>query len=354
MFGRGGYDEVAMSSLSRRTFLKSAAAAAAAPTALKAFGGVDPKQRMIVGQGEFTYEVHHDWLQAPPHLLFGDTHGVAQDSHGRIYIAHTVNSGSVSRDAVCVYDSKGKFISSWGSVFAGGAHGLDVRKEGRDEFLYHCDTRRRLVVKTDLVGSQIWERGVPMESGVYKSADQWCPTNVAFAPNGDLFVGDGYGSSYVHKYSKNGDYLGVIAKPGTGEGEVRQPHGLWVDTRQGQPRLAIADRANRRIQYLTLEGKHLGFVTDGIRLPCHFKTKDGYLLVPDLESVVTVLDKNDKVMVQLCDGNPSGLRDQPREKFIPGRFVHPHSAMWLNKRDILVVEWVPIGRITLLKNVNYD
>jgi hypothetical protein len=342
-----------MKSVSRRTVLKSAATAAAGMGPLRGFGEVMMQRRPIVGTGEFTFEVIHDWLEAPKHLLFGDTHGVCQDSHGRIYIAHTVNGASVSKDAICVFDSKGKFISSWGSVFAGGAHGLDVRKEGRDEFLYHCDTRRRLVVKTDLVGRVIWEKGVPMESVVYQREDQWCPTNVAFAPDGDLFVGDGYGSSYIHKYSMDGEYKGVIAKPGSGEGEVRQPHGLWVDDRQATPRLVVADRANRRIQYLTLEGKHLGFVTEGIRLPCHFKTKDSFLLVPDLESIVTVLDKNDKVVASLCDGRPSSLRDQPRNKFVPGQFVHPHSAMWLNKRDILVVEWVPIGRVTLLKNVNF-
>lgn len=342
-----------MAKMSRRDFLATAAAAAGGAIGGSAAGQGSPAPRPVVGSGEFTYEVVHDWLPAPKHLLYGDTHGVAQDSHGRIYIAHTVHPSSVSRDAICVFDAKGKFIESWGSVFAGGAHGLDVRKEGRDEFLYHCDTRRRLVVKTDLNGKLIWEAGVPMESGVYPDAGRWCPTNVAFAPDGDLFVGDGYGSSYILRYSKDGQFKSIVAKPGSGKGEVNSPHGLWVDHRGKEPRLAVADRSNRRIQYLDMEGNHLGFVTDGIRLPCHFKAKDGFLLVPDLESIVTVLDRNDKVVASLGDGHPSGLRDQPREKFVAGKFVHPHSAMWLNKRDILVVEWVPIGRVTLLRNVNY-
>jgi hypothetical protein len=29
--------------------------------------------------------------------------------------------------------------------------------------------------------------------------------------------------------------------------------------------------------------------------------------------------------------------------------VHPHDAIWLANGDILVAEWVPIGRVTLLR-----
>ena len=94
------------------------------------------------------------------------------------------------------------------------------------------------------------------------------------------------------------------------------------------------------------------FVTEGMRQPCHLKFKDGFALVPDLASVVTILDKNNKPVAHLCDGNPTDLRSAPREKFIPGKFVHPHTAIWLGKRDILVAEWVPIGRITRLRRLD--
>lgn len=304
------------------------------------------------GTGEFAFEVIHDWLTPPPNLMWGDTHGLAIDSQGRIYVAHTVNPASVSSDAVVVYDADGKFITSWGADFRGGAHGLDLRKEGSEEFLYHCDTRRRLVVKTDLKGKVVWERGMPKEPGVYEKVEQWCPTNVAFAPDGDLFVADGYGSSYVHRFSKDGEYKALIGKPGKKEGEMECPHGLWVDDRSGKPRLCVCDRSNRRLQYFTLDGKHDGFVAEGMRAPCHLKYKAGFALVPDLSSVVTILDRNNKPVAHLGDGDPSGLRDVPREKFIPGKFVHPHTAVWLGKRDILVAEWVPIGRITRLRRLD--
>lgn len=309
------------------------------------------KKRPVTGSGDFVYEVYHDWLTPPTDIKWGDTHGAVQDSHGRIYIAHTVHANSLKSDAVLVFDSKGKFITSWGSEFAGGAHGLDIRKEDGEEFLYHCDTRRRLVVKTTLSGKVVWQKGMPTEPGVYPDANKWCPTNVAFAPNGDLFVGDGYGSSYVHRYTKNGDYVKLVCGPGSAAGQVSCPHGLWVDTRGKEPSLVVADRSNNRLQYFTLDGKHEKFVTEGMRAPCHLHFRKGLMLVPDLSSVVTILGKDNQVLAQLGDGNPTSLRDAPREQFIPGKFIHPHASIWVNGDDILVVEWVPIGRVTLLKKV---
>ena len=166
------------------------------------------------------------------------------------------------------------------------------------------------------------------------------------------FVADGYGSSYVHRYTKDGAYKGVVIKPGSDAGFVREPHGLWVDNRGASPKLVVADRANHRLQEFDLEGKHLGFVTDGMRRPCHIHYNHGLVLVPDLDSIVTILDKDNKVVAGLGDGAPDDLRDAPREKFIPGKFIHPHAAIWMNEKDILVVEWVPIGRITKLRKVS--
>ncbi len=307
------------------------------------------------GDGTHSYECVHDWLMPPKELMWGDTHGLVQDSAGRIYVAHTVNAESQRAHAVAVFSPEGEFLEGWGDEFRGGAHGLDVREEGGAEFLYHCDTARRLVVKTDLKGEVVWQADCPMESGKYESREKWCPTNVAFLPDGDVLVGDGYGSSYVHRYSADGKYKSTPIGPGKEAGQVLCPHGLWVDdrivTRGRGPTLLVADRSNRRIQRFTLEGEHIEFVTDGIRMPCHFKTRGELLLVPDLESVVTLVGMDGKPVVHLGDGHPSGLRGKPREEFVDGKFIHPHTAIFLKNGDILVAEWVPNGRVTLLRRV---
>lgn len=338
-----------MSDLTRREFLaRTGSAAAALAFGVPAFG---QSGKLILGTGEHRYECYHDWLTPPEGMAFGDTHGVAQDSKGRIYLAHTVNEASHSDNAVCVYDEHGKFLTSWGSRFKGGAHGLDLRKEGKEEFLYHCDTAHQVVVKTKLDGTVVWEMGVPQEPGVYKDGVPFVPTNVAFSPNGDFYVGDGYGSSYIHQYDIKGNWIRTFGGRGSEPGKVNCPHGLWVDTRKKEPLLAVADRANRRIQYFSLDGKHVSFVTEGMRLPCHFSLRKDLMLIPDLESVVTIVDGDNKVVASLGDGRPSDLRGHPRSDFIPGKFIHPHDAMFLRNGDILVAEWVPIGRVTLLKKV---
>ena len=146
----------------------------------------------------------------------------------------------------------------------------------------------------------------------------------------------------------------MVARPGAGKGEVSCPHGMTVDLRKGPfgdgPKLAVADRGNRRIQYLSLDGRHLGFLAEGVRMPCDMKVRGDRMLVPDLESVVTILGPDGTPVAQLCDGHPSSLRGAARDSFVPGRFVHPHDAIWLANGDILVAEWVPIGRVTLLRS----
>ncbi|MBS1723601.1 MAG: twin-arginine translocation signal domain-containing protein [Armatimonadetes bacterium] len=336
--------------MTRRSFLQTTAIGSATllTGGLKSFAQQTP---IILGSGSHKYQWVPDWLVPAANIKYGDTHGLAQDAHGRIYLSHTVHPTSECPDGVCVFDEKGKFLTSWGPQFRGGSHGLDIRKEGHEEFIYHCDINRRLVCKTTLDGKVLWEFGTPKEAGVYDDKHAFVPTNVAFSPNGDFYVADGYGSSYIHQYDIKANYIRTFGGPGTEPGKVQQPHGIWLDNRSKEPVLAVADRANRRIQYFTLDGRHIRFNTEGMRLPCHFAIRGEEMLVPDLDSVVTVLDSQNKPIVQLGDGAPSNLRDHPRSDFIPGKFIHPHDAIFLCNGDILVAEWVPIGRVTLLRRV---
>lgn len=339
--------------VARRTFLRSAAGVLAALPLAEGWAQSAGGAELVTGTGEHRYRVHHDWLVPPAGIVWGDTHGLAQDSQGRIYVSHTVHPTSERADAIVVFDSDGSFLTSWGERFAGGGHGLDVRTEGNAEYLYHCDVHRRRLTKTTLDGTLVWETGAPFRAtldgeALYAGENDWNPTNVAFHPDGDVFVGDGYGKSFVHRFSKDGEWKTTLTRPGSGKGETSCPHGLWVDDRGSEPVLAVADRGNRRIQYLSLDGQHIAFVTEGMRQPCHFKTRGDLLLVPDLSSVVTLLDKDNRAVAQLCDGDPTNLRGASREQFVPGRFIHPHTAIWLADGSILVAEWVPIGRLTRL------
>jgi sugar lactone lactonase YvrE len=314
----------------------------------------------VLGSGAHKYEAIHDWGELPANIRYGNTLGVVEDSQGRIYVHHTVNATSESNDSMVVFDSKGKFVKSWGKEFKSGAHGLHIRKEGKDEFLYLCDTKRSLVVKADLDGREVFTLGYPKESEAYKpKADgtmpRYVPTNLAIAPNGDIYVGDGYGSSYINQYDSKGKYIRTFGGKGKEPGQLDCPHGIIVDTRGKDPVLLIADRSNNRLQRFTLEGKHIDFV-EGTTLPCHFSVfKNGDVVIPDLGAKVTLMDKNNKVIAHLGDDSEAKtwreLRKEPREKFTAGKFVCPHGACFDHSGNIFVVEWVEVGRVTKLRKV---
>lgn len=341
---------------SRREFIRTVAAAGVAGMIAPRIHASNKsgKGPIIVGTGDHTYEVIHDWGTLPKTIAYGNTHGVCEDAQGNIYIKHTVGQGSESPDAMVVFDSSGKFIRSWGAEFRGGAHGLHICKDGSAEALYLCDPARGLLVKTDVAGKEIWRATCPMDSGVYNNAGEYHPTNVAVAPGGDVYVADGYGKSWIHQYTSKGDYVRTFGGPGKERGQTSCPHGLALDERSGKPRLVVADRSNRRLQYFTLDGRHEAFVTDEMRAPCHFHFRGTDMLVPDLEGRVTILDKDNKLITHLGDGwTDKGfeLRDKARDRFIPGKFIAPHSAIFDRSGNIFVVEWVEVGRVTKLKKV---
>ncbi len=320
-------------------------------------------QRPVVGRGDHIYEVIHDWGELPDRIRWGNCHGVAVDADGLVYIHHTVHASSESSDATVVFDAAGKFVRSFAPEFKGGAHGFHLCRENGEQFLYMCDIERRIVVKTTLGGEEVFRLGYPDESPAYQPSSggerpNYRPTNLAVAPNGDLYIGDGYGSSYVLQFSQEGKYIRTFGGPGADNSESKQPghllcpHGILCDERGQEPVILVADRSNNRLQSFTLAGEHIGF-DYGVKLPCHFDVRGDELLVPDLAARVTLMDRNNQVIVHLGEGSDDyrERRLKSREHFPAGKFVCPHGACYDPDGNIFVVEWVEIGRVTKLRKL---
>jgi hypothetical protein len=347
------------SRVSRRDFMKGAAAAALTTVFAPVLLGVSDKsgrRNPILGSGEHTYEVLHDWGELPDHIHWGDTHGVCIDDAGFIYMTHS-SPASEPMDAIVIFDPEGKYVRTFGKAYHGGGHGLDIRKEGREEFLYFSDIKNRQVVKLTLNGEEVWRLSYPQEAGVYENLEQFRPTNVAFAPDGGFYVADGYGSHYIHQYDKDARWIRTWGGFGGEPGKLKIPHSIWLDDRPGRtPALAVADRANARLQYFTLEGEHISFV-EGLPHPADFDIRGVDLLAPDLHARITILDKNNNVIAHLGydpEWTENVLKNQLRQKtesWRPGRFVHPHDACFDKDGNIFVMEWVPVGRVTRLQRV---
>ncbi len=347
--------------VSRRSFLVTAAAAAASGPAFLGATNKKGSKAPILGQGDHQYEAIHDWGELPRTIKYGNTHGVCEDSQGNIYVHHTVHATSESLDTMVVFDHKGKFIRSWGRQFKGGAHGLTIRKEGSDEFLYLCDFQHGIVTKRTLKGEEVFTLGYPAESDAYKPKNSglvipYRPTNVAIAPNGDIYVGDGYGSSFINQYNQKAEFIRTFGEPGKGDYQLDCPHGLWVDTRGEPPLLVVTDRGNNRLQRFTLDGKHVDSILGTSKMPCYLHERDGDVVIADLLSKVIILDRKNSVVASLGEGEYSNgdwstVRNQVPGTFAPGRFVCPHGACFDHEGNIFVVEWVETGRVTKLRHV---
>jgi hypothetical protein len=356
--------------LSRRRFLTQTSLALAAPMVLTA---QKSEKDLVIGAGAHRYEVHHNWAQLPDRYNWQTTHNVAVDGAGLLYVIHEGRENLKDHPSIFVFDDKGKFVRAFGNQFQGGGHGLEVRTEGKQQFLYVTGYQQlKNFAKLTLTGEVVWEKRAPMDSQLYpagedtKPAKRWgrdafMPTNYAFLPDGGFFLADGYGSYRIHRYDKEGKWLSKFGEPGTGPGQFNTPHGIWIDNRPGREiSVVVADRANKRLQWFTLEGKHLKTL-DGFILPANIDSRGDVLLVPDLSARVTLLDKNDQVITHLGEDPDwraevlkDGMklrRDEKGEGWVSGKFLHPHDACFDASGNIFVAEWVNTGRITKLRKV---
>jgi len=356
---------------SRRDFIKTAGAAAltsvVAPTILHSADKTG-KGNLVIGTDEYRYEVLHDWPQLPSKFSWQTTHNVAIDAEGLLYIIHEGKANLTDHPSIFVFDQKGKYVRSFGNQFQGGGHGLEVRTEGKDQFLYVCAYQQvKAFAKLTLTGEVIWEKYAPMDSGIYRKdedtvrvkrwgRDAFMPTNFAFLNDGGFLLADGYGSFYIHRYDKDGNWVSKFGGPGQGEGKFATPHGIWIDQRPDrQEHVVICDRAHHTLQYLTLDGEYIETL-EGYGLPANIDTWKDLMLVPELHARLSILDVENNIVARLggdverVTEKEKDIRSNPN-KWEKGKFVHPHDACFDTEGNIYVAEWVATGRITKLRHL---
>jgi DNA-binding beta-propeller fold protein YncE len=328
--------------------LVSLLAATALVLALRSPAQQTDAKPITMGAGAQRYEWVRNWLELPEKKDIGNTHGgIVIDAQGLIY----VNTDTTK--AIMVYGKDGKFLRSFGEDLAGGVHGMLLAKEDGKEFLYLVHHGKNEARKLTLQGETLWTIPYPAESGKYAKADEYQPTGIALTPNGDIFIADGYGKSWVHRYDKNRKYLASFGGPGSEPGQMNTPHGIALDTRTNPPTLLVADRANHRLQVFDLEGRFQKAI-GGFRLPCSVDIQDEYVAVADLAGRVTILNGKNEVVTQLGDNPNEALRaknDVPREQWVDGLFTAPHSARWDAEGNLYVMDWNYLGRINKLRRV---
>ena len=359
-------------SMSRRQFLAGSmagsAALVAAPAVITA-GKTDSQP--IIGQGDYRYEVIHHWPQLPGKFTWQITHNVAVDRDQNLYVIHSGDhQNHADHPNIYVFDPKGRYIRSFGSQFQGGGHGLEIRDEDGEEFVYVCCYKhKKTFAKLTLKGEVVWQKYAPMNTGLYPEGEdtnpqnlwgrnRFLPTNFAFLDDGDFFLVDGYGSYRVHRYDKHGNWKSMFGGVGKGQGTFDLPHGIWVDKRSArEPSIVVVDRQNHVLQYFTLDGKYLETLT-GYGLPANADTWQDLMVIPELIARVSILDVNNNIVARLGDDvsrikadSKYGIRADP-SRWRDGKFIHPHDACFDSDGNIFIAEWVATGRITKLKRLS--
>jgi len=306
-------------SLKRRSFLAAGSAALLAPY-VRAQSKTAPEfHGAVVGHGAFRYRVDKLWSQADRlQTPVKDCHEMVQVKDGRLFMLtnHVQNN-------VLIYHVDGTLLGTWTLGF-GGAHGLAIHEEaGGKEFLFITDTGGK-VVKTTLDGEVLLELAAPSTFGAYGAKDVYSPTETAVAPNGDIYVADGYGSQYILRFDREGKFIskfgGRSTQP-TNPGRFMQAHGVALDTRGTEPLLVCTERIRNEFNWFTLEGAHVR----GVYLPgayvsrpviagrhlysgvCFGARLDDYRMWQQ-RGYVTILDDADRVI-----SNPGGRAPEYRE-----------------------------------------
>ena len=220
------------------------------------------------------------WPPIPRNIeTWGKPSSVALDQQGRLLIFHR------GAPALLRFDHTGKMESSWSSGFFKMAHGLKVAPDGN---IWVTDANRHVIVKFSPEGKQLQLLGTPDQPGT--GPDHFAGVaDLAFLPNGDFYVADGYRNARVVKFDKTGKFLFEWGKPGKGAGEFHLPHAIALDARG---RVYVGDRENKRIQIFDPNGKYITEWHTGSPYGLAFDREGNLWMGDGVENRVVKIDPN--------------------------------------------------------------
>lgn len=330
--------------MKRRTFLQNSLLTGAG-LAMSPLVNAFPTQDTILGYGNKRYKIDTKWSKADAMKNpVKDCHEMVQDKKGRIFLLT-----NETKNNVIIYDKSGNLLDSWGSEYPG-AHGLTLFDENGEEVLFICDNNRHQVVKTTLSGRVLMTLDYPKETGMYAKQEEYIPTETAIAPNGDIYVADGYGKDFIIQYNSKGQYIRHFGGRGSGPAFVKNAHGVCIDARDAShPVLIVTSREENAFKRYEMDGTYI----DTIALPgawvCRPVIKGDYLYAAVLQSqsrlwqqsgFVTILDKNNKVVSNIAGSEPTYKSNQLQEMYQTIKvFDYPHDVCVDDEENLYVAQW---------------
>ncbi len=303
------------------------------------------KNEIILGHNNKRYKINTHWSQADvSRNPVNDCHEMVQDSRGRILLLT-----NETKNNVLIYDKNGKLLETWGSEYPG-AHGFTLFNENGTEVLFICDNKLHQVIKTTMDGKVLMTLDYPKETGEYSKAEEYVPTETAIAPNGDIYVADGYGKDFVIQYDVKGKYIRHFCGRGNEEKHVLNAHGVCLDYRdKNNPCLLVTSRQQNAFKRFTMDGEYLTTISLPGAWVCRPVINGDYLYAAVLQTnsrqgqqsgFVTILDKSNKVVSNLAGSEPTYSGDIPEEMYQTIKaFQYPHDVCIDDEENMYVAQW---------------
>lgn len=243
------------------------------------------------------YLAYPGWGELPDDRQWGATSAIYPTNDGQhMWVAERCGANlcvDSDVDPVLLFDLDGNLVKSFGSGLIAWPHGIYV---DADDNVWIADAVGyapvpegwgHVVYKFSPDGELLMTLGRKGVAGDGKGTFRK-PNDVVVAPDGSIFVADGHGSgegqpanNRIVKFAPDGTYLMEFGTPGSGDGEIDEPHALAMDS---QGRLFVGDRGNSRVQLFDQQGNHLDTWTQFGRPSGLFIDADDILYVADSES----------------------------------------------------------------------
>lgn len=320
----------------------------------------------ILGHGSLKYKVYKDWGKLDKNKYpIKNCHAMVQKKDGDFIALCDDNKHNF-----LLYAPDGTLKNAWMKEFPG-AHGLEIFEENGKEMLIVVDggwavrqgkqyKETGRVAKTDINGQLVFGFGHPQTVGAYKPGQKFMPCDAAVAPNGDIYISDGYGSQYVLQYDQHGRFIrkfGGKSDPDK-RAHLSGAHGISIDNRDPKNiKLIVSSRSSNQLKFFTLDGKFL----ETVDLPGAYGGQavvhNGHLYVgacwskqngtgKRLSNSGFVVILNEKNKVVSCPGG-----SEP--KYVDGKlqpmyqtektFLHVHDLCVDRDGNIFVVQWNAAG-----------
>lgn len=344
-----------VSTWTRRSFLASSAAVVVASSSNQqttAHAQTASPASTITGNGEWTYRTVNHWGALPAGTTYGGTHGaIATDAAGNIYVATQSSTG------VLVYSPDGTLLRSILKDYPE-VHSM-VHEQDPSGERFHVTVQKGtpeanwlyLTVKPD--GTVLRRITAPRDAG-FATPNAWRLTAAVPAPDGDLWIANGYGDSRLFRFDKTGDYKAAYAGKGIADGMFQCSHGLAIDTRYDQPLLLVCDRENRRLVHMDFDGKFVRNIAMHMRRPCQVSFYGEHAVVSELEGRVTILDKDNAIVAFLGD-NPDRTMwakyDLNPATVAPALFSAAHGCLIDSHGSIYISDWNKTGRVSKFERI---